>query len=84
MKSITFRFASSTFLRSNLIYIDVTSDPILCPNASDMVSFGMSSPAAIVAQVWRLQYDESSGNKGVRTFFPPLPVRSAFHSSYLL
>lgn len=63
MKSITFRFASSTFLRSNLIYIDVTSDPILCPNASDMVSFGMSSPAAIAAQVWRPLYKAGISEK---------------------
>ena len=47
-----------------------------CPNAAAMVSFGMSSEAAMVAQVWRAQYAESEGNSGCIIFFPPLPMRS--------
>ena len=53
--SMTFRLASSTFFWSKSMYIDVTADPISCPNAADMVSLGMSMEAAIVAQVWRDQ-----------------------------
>lgn len=52
-KSKTLRLASSTRVRSVLMYIDVTRDPKEWPRASEIVSLGMPRRKAMVAQEWR-------------------------------
>ena len=67
-RSITRLLASSIFRLLNLMYMSVTV-ATLCPNASAIVSFGVSISAASVAHVWRAKYSVSQGRKALSSAF---------------